>query len=360
MALVFALSISCGGSGPVDPTPPPPPPVVPPPPPPPPPPSPSISGQVIGLFDGPEWVGNPRITINYGGVSRSTSVSPDGSFSFFDVPADSVDLIIDESDASNRKFFPVIIALTKPNFLNAKIIRIPVKWAAESGVYGGEEVDISLHMAYSLDVSGNMGTSFFQRGYSLQNQSWSYSHFFFGWDPIPIAFDRDGSNSAILAIDSTVFWSSVDSVEKFWGRDLFYPSDFSNLQLGIGVRVSIDTSFQGAGAAGFNFSPSGEIVGGSVILKDEDLLPSFVVVSHELQHVLGFGHTCSWATLMFNFCPFELKIPYPTLHDVAYGTLFHAVGRRSFERNARYGLPEAHQGERVLMLGLPREIIRYQ
>jgi hypothetical protein len=46
--------------------------------------------------------------------------------------------------------------------------------------------------------------------------------------------------------------------------------------------------------------------------------------------------------------------------DVGYMELFEAVSEKLRSTHAKFSLAESHQGERVLMLGLPREVVGYQ
>ncbi len=324
---------------------------------------PTISGNVYGLQSGLVGFGDWRIFVTYSGVRDSVDVSPDGSFSIV-ADADSVDLIIDDKDTANRRFFPTLIALKKVNFGNVNVLRIPREGTISFGIYSGQKIAQSLELAYT-PIPNNL--AFYFRDNVIGGWIYHVNYLSKVDSPLMTAFDRNASTDPISPTDSIGFWSVIDSVESIYGQDLFKPANISELPAGKGLRVWVNRTMLSTGRAG----PSNwivtngirETVGATFEVFEPSLLPGFYIGYHELTHVLGFGHTCVWPTVMFsgflNECGQEWKSLTLTAYDVAYKELMYAVAERMLETGAKYGLAEAHQGERVLMLGLPRQVIWY-
>ena len=81
------------------------------------------------------------------------------------------------------------------------------------------------------------------------------------------------------------------------------------------------------------------------------------IVAHELIHVLGMGHTCSWVSLM-SLSDLECGAPVssgsPTVQDIAYLLLaLHVNSLQSTHDMPAFGAGVfgAWNGQRVLLLG---------
>ena len=76
--------------------------------------------------------------------------------------------------------------------------------------------------------------------------------------------------------------------------------------------------------------------------------PGWHLVSHELMHALGAGHTCQWKSVSADVirCP-ELREEMPTPHDVAYVQVLYRVRDLQRATGARWGLDAALEGERA-------------
>jgi hypothetical protein len=100
----------------------------------------------------------------------------------------------------------------------------------------------------------------------------------------------------------------------------------------VGIDPGLETTGRGNWAA-----QGGEIVAGMVYLKSSRVIrdpENASVVAHELMHALGFGHTCSWPSVMAKeSCP-RLWEDAPTSDDVAHAQLLLRL--RTLER--KYGI----------------------
>jgi hypothetical protein len=149
------------------------------------------------------------------------------------------------------------------------------------------------------------------------------------------------------------------------GSPVFRPVRYEETLAGEGegepedvILVWVDPTlpYSGLGTA---VSEGGKIVHGSVRLRRAGLASSSgspELLTHELVHALGFGHTCSWRSVVAD--PMRcrsMRAPSLTPEDVAYMQLLRHVRELQQTHRARWGIETALAGERVLALGLPRE-----
>ena len=87
-----------------------------------------------------------------------------------------------------------------------------------------------------------------------------------------------------------------------------------------------------------------------VRLASSQIFASQTTVTHELNHALGFHHTCRWATVMGGYgCAQQGRL---TANDVAYYHLADLVRKRALAVNPTWSIVEALQGVRVVELGM--------
>jgi hypothetical protein len=136
-----------------------------------------------------------------------------------------------------------------------------------------------------------------------------------GWHParlpIAIAFDRDQSSSPITAPDSVAFWDIARVLEADLGMRLFRPAGVDDPDA-VRVEVRPGTS------EGHTFTSStgdGDVNDGTLLFRAPSTLRDPHVVTHELLHLLGFGHSVSWPSVAVPARGTEARL---TPHDVAY------------------------------------------
>ena len=296
----------------------------------------------------------------------SVAVHPTGRFALplAGEAADSLELIVDAAERGRRTHHPALVRIHRRDAAAEHgIVLLPRTWTIPAGRYAGERVAVRPHLARTpvcRRCSVFWVRQQLQANGPVRWQGWPVSRF-----PLRIGFDREHSVPVGAAPDSAAFWQAVARVEDAFGMDLFRPVRYAQTlprheddNPDDVVLVVIDPSLGIAGLttvlgrsgtveyATVSFQRRGSVLG--------DVGPE--LVGHELMHVLGFGHTCSWRSIAADLqrCP-ELRASSPTPEDVAYAQLFYRVRDVQRASGARWGLEAAVAGERVLVLGLPEE-----
>jgi hypothetical protein len=178
--------------------------------------------------------------------------------------------------------------------------------------------------------------------------------------PIPLAFFRRAGSPNITAEDSTIFWSNVAFLESEFGRDLFRPVDVSALGAVTpegrperGNAVSVDPAAAPALAGAVPLA--GKLVSARTRAASTTWLRQRYVMNHELIHVLGFGHTCSWQSLMCGASPARTRA---TQGDVAAFLLSYLIDKAVRTEMPTTTLMDALAGERMLARTLPLPLER--
>ena len=321
-----------------------------------------ITGKLFNLKQNSACLTDSRVYVKSGYQIDSSDVKSDGSFtvnaSWISLE-DSVDVVVDAKDTTHRSCFPTLIPLMRKDFSKSvDMVRIPRSWTIEHGMYAGQAVSISLDLAYTPAGPGD--ASFFHRNLNSATNTWQYSIGTISSNsrPIAIGFDRNASNEPIDSIG--FFRNIVDSLEKVRGIHFFTSGNFSSFSGNSGITVVVNNNFVRAATAGPKGYP--DIVGG-ILNFQHTLFMTQEGNGHELYHIMGFGHTCSWRTNMASGCDLAkigMSMNKATDTDVGYMELFEAVSEKLRSTHAKFSLAESHQGERVLMLGLPREVVGYQ
>jgi len=189
-------------------------------------------------------------------------------------------------------------------------------WTIPGGSYAGQTVAINTSSA-----SGK-GSKFWRLS------SINGKRRIVGWNPssLParVAF-RPGL--PVTATDSAAFWSILAAMEKDFGMRLFVPAPLEPGSDPDDVIV-IDVKAMGRddGMTLVTWSSHGSLYDPRVYLRSTSLLQDQRIVTHEMMHALGFGHTSAWTSVMnVHFGPSRV-----TAEDVAYAQ--HALySRRASE-----------------------------
>jgi hypothetical protein len=137
-----------------------------------------------------------------------------------------------------------------------------------------------------------------------------------GWNPsrLParVAF-RQGHRFS--PADSAAFWDILRQMEIDMGMKLFepatLPSDSDPDDLIVVGQKEVPSS---DGLTLVTWGSNGALYDARVFFRSSDLLRSPSIVSHEMMHALGFGHTSSWVSVMNG----QSRIANLTPADVAY------------------------------------------
>ena len=182
--------------------------------------------------------------------------------------------------------------------------RVDSVWTIRGGTYAGVAVPIDIG---SASMNGR-----FWRTSSLRGE-----RRIVGWNPsrlpVAVAFRRSaGVNSG----DSTAFWGILRQLEADIGMRLFEPATLAGGEDPDDVIVvDVKSMIAGAGLTLVTWSTHGSIYDSRIYLGSRALLHNERVVSHEMLHALGFGHTRTWPSLMNPAPSFESRV---TREDVAY------------------------------------------
>lgn len=190
----------------------------------------------------------------------------------------------------------------------------PTTWTVDAGTFRGAQVEIRPRIAASTSRSG----SHFWR---LSNQDGGPRRII-GWSsgsyPIPLAF-RAGHRGSLSAADSVLFWQIVGRLEDDLGTSLFRPV---TLAPGDDPTDVVIVSLEPQRAAGsvavtlITWNSFANVYDARIHFRDARAATDPGVVMHELMHVLGFGHTTGWRSMMR--ASESPDVTTLTIEDVAY------------------------------------------
>jgi hypothetical protein len=153
---------------------------------------------------------------------------------------------------------------------------------------------------------------------------------FVGWNPtrLPAAV-AFRANRGVTESDSTAFWDILRRMELDMGMRLFEPASLASDSDPADVIV-VDIKILGRddGKTLVTWTTSGAVYDARVYLASTLTLHDQRIVTHEMMHALGFGHTSMWPSVMNigAFAPDAL-----TIVDIAYAQ-FALASRVANER----------------------------
>ncbi|HEV2148172.1 MAG TPA: hypothetical protein VGR37_12280 [Longimicrobiaceae bacterium] len=312
---------------------------------------PAVAGRVVAADGGS--VAGVRVVLSDGAFAESATVGSDGRFVLplpKGVGRDGLTLAVREGDAAAARYHPAEVRVEAKDVDEGQdFVLVPREWTIPAGAYAGERVEISPRLAFAPVCDGC--SAFLRRGAGTEAGVRTWPEAFF---PLRVVFDREFSGAPVTARDSVWFWRGAEALERDFGARLVRPARFSEAAA-VGdstpndiIYVQIDPSLRAAGL-GVSGAYGRDIVYGEVRLQRGSLLaePSGAgLVAHELLHALGFGHTCSWRSVMAleSRCPAK-RAPRATAEDVAYAQVVRRVRELQREHGARWGLEAALAGE---------------
>lgn len=204
---------------------------------------------------------------------------------------------------------------------DAQAVPRDTSWTIESGTYAGIRVPIDS----ALSRGGQRGSRHFLRAVGslarvsrLRGNEGGEGRVV-GWNPsrLPIAVGfRHGPGDLIASNDSTAFWEVLRQMEADLGMHLFVPATVApNDDPSDAIIVAIRNTAGADGMTLITWTSAGDVYDARVFLRDRSSLHSVRVVTHEMMHALGFGHTDRWASVMN---PSYDRIGRLTAEDVAY------------------------------------------
>lgn len=239
------------------------------------------------------------------------------------------------SDPSNR-YLP-----SAPANSDSVFLLIPRSWRIASGTFAGTEVPVDLRGATTPGCSMPSCSAFFSREDSVHGRRPGIPVWMSHSLPLRVALSPEGG-AVLNARDSAAFMSMAESLENDLGRKWFQPAQYHEVfDAPAGSRqgaiiVTVDPRLPSVGR-GIWASQRGEIVAGVIYLQSARFVrdpAALGVVVHEVMHTLGFGHTCSWKSVMAGEQCMRLRARAPTPPDVAHAQLL----LRLRDLELRYGL----------------------
>ncbi len=222
------------------------------------------------------------------------------------------------------------ILVLKKDFLALNIVTAPAVVTIPSGLYAGQQVTISLEKARAGLFDGSF--SF----YVMNPTAYvgSYTSY-----PVPVAFCRSLSNMQITASDSVAFWTHLNSSNSVFGRQIFKSANESEVcQTQTGIRVIINTNLTRDGGAVDNWGSRDYVSGLMQFVSTNRFTLSNFFAQHEGIHALGFGHTCSWSTIMYTCLAPDNNQTTISKEDVGYILLMMAVSDEMRKLNTFYSI----------------------
>ena len=192
-------------------------------------------------------------------------------------------------------------------------------WTIRGGSYAGQRVSIDRSAA-------NRSGSRFLRLSSRRGDSR-----IIGWNPsrLPVAVGFRVS-SGVSPADSAAFWTILRHMEDDMGMRLFEPIALENgLDPEDVVVVEVKAMASDEGRTLVTWSNHGSLYDARVFVRSRATLRDERVVTHEMMHALGFGHTIAWHSVMNPVVAFNSRL---TREDVAYAQM--AIASRALSERA--------------------------
>lgn len=271
------------------------------------------------------------------------------------VATDSVALVVDAT--TNGRVYRPVVARTSSNraaSIATRPLLVPRRITFSTPAYTTATIDVSLQNAFTrvcLDDTNANCNSFFPQIWKSSVILWADADL-----PVPLAFNR--ATGAISSSDSIALWGVIDQMQRELGRQLFVPTDFSQVTApdanGFSrkaVLVSVDPSLSGfAGFTNWIWDGGLNMLAAKTRVRLSSFLADRSLMTHELLHGLGFHHTCAWVTVMGGYgCP---SAAGATQADAAAFTLGYQIRRAILATPPTTTLADALRGEQLRELGL--------
>lgn len=267
---------------------------------------------------------------------RDAPVVADARFTTRVPPRASTEVDFHATPSEPGRYHPVHVRVLSPRDLHVvNVALIPTTWRIESGTYRGREVAIEA-VAALRRVGGRAPF------WRIAPVSGRGPKTLLGWRsadlPIRIAFNRPASGGRIDAADSAAFWAVARRMEEDLGARFFEPATPDGAERDV-VPVEIREQM----AEGHTFvawSQTGDAHDAVLLFRSSTALRDPHVATHELLHLLGFGHATAWPTVAQ---PVGGREPRLTPEDVAHVQVALRLRERQARTGAKPGLPRASQ-----------------
>ena len=267
----------------------------------------------------------------------SADVDATGGFAFAlpRLDCDSLDIRIDAPADRPHRYHAMTLRVPLPSRNDGegsetiRALLVPTTFTIAGGTYAGTSVPIVVDAALA-------GPREHARFWRVSRQSGHGTPI--GWPderfPLPLAVV--GHISALRTADSASFWAIARQLERDFGRTLFRPISLDSAESeGWSVTLSLNPQEDTPGVTFITYDGRGDVFNATVAIRSSLLLSDQRVVTHELLHVLGFGHAVGWHSVMGS--PYQ-PAARATPSDVAYAQLFYRLRRTHIEQRATHGI----------------------
>lgn len=290
---------------------------------------PILAGTFVSLDGGP--VPPLLMTARSGSVLDTVPVANARFRKQVALPDADVELTVAPRDGA--RYHAGTVRITSPRALqDLRIALVPRVWRVSGGVYHGQEVAIDAPGALRRPT----GSAGFWRLAPLDARAptqvlgWLDSAF-----PLRIAFHRRRSREPITWGDSVEFWRIAGQMERDLGQRLFTPAQMPDDTIAPGILTVEITSDGAEGHTFVTWNQSGDAYDGVLMFRRAQTLRDAHVVTHELLHLLGFGHATAFRSVSQQGSAESRLTP----EDVAHAQVAIALRRLHREIGARAALP---------------------
>jgi hypothetical protein len=209
---------------------------------------------------------------------------------------------------------------------DAGVVLLPSRWRVAGGRHDGIEVPVDPRDA-TRDRAGSFVRLADDPRVGERVVGWSRTR-------LPI---RVAAGAGITDGDTARFWATARDVERDLGMRLFAAAPAGDTSAGLRIRVA--GGVRGAAVTQLSWTGGGEVMDAELLLRASSVLHDRRVVAHELVHVLGFGHTDAWPTIVAPAGTTGASWLTPT--DVAWIQLAYRLRATQERLGAAHGLDAA-------------------
>ena len=212
------------------------------------------------------------------------------------------------------------------------VVLVPRRWRIDAGSFAGTEVAIDPATAVARLRDGSRFWRFARAGAGggLTRP--------IGWEPrrlpVPVALDVRGIPGAV---DSADFWAAARQLERDWGAPLFVPASPEEARRDgwLGIAVEVDPRITTAGLTTSSADGEGDMAGAEIAFRTRSYARDPGIVTHELLHALGIGHSERQESVMRVG---GSALGRATPEDIAYGRMLYAIREVRARAGALFGI----------------------
>ncbi len=211
-----------------------------------------------------------------------------------------------------------------------RILLVPTRVVIDGGTFAGTtlpvDIDAALSPAWERPRYWRVSRAA-RAGYGTP-VAWPETEF-----PIPVALR---ARRGLRWADSAAFWRTARQLEADYGRSLFQPLADDPAAEEVGrIIVMVEPRTESAGLTFVTYSSIGEIYQSTVAVRSASALTDAPLVTHELMHALGFGHSSGWYSAAG---PVYTNSARATASDVAYAQLLYRLRRAHIDHGPTHGI----------------------